>query len=110
MAVEPMDILGVLAMVAYLAGVGAVTLRMLILRRWQAKGKVRGGVFSAFLFLLGTAYILLVALDASSVVTVLTNGVDDIPPSSTLRTALIAAWMWVVWVQLARLAYGKVPE
>ncbi|EYB66923.1 hypothetical protein DEIPH_ctg063orf0002 [Deinococcus phoenicis] len=95
-----------LAVAAYLAGIGAVTVQVLTLRRRQRVGR---GVVAPLLTVLALAYIVMVALDAASVITVLTNGADDIPPSSALRTGVIAAWIWLLWVALPRLAYGPTP-
>lgn len=106
MAIEFADLLGVLAVAAYLAGVGAVTVRVLLLRRAQRAGR---GVITPALLLLALAYIGAVLLDAPGVLAVLSNGVDDIPPASTGRTGLFAAWVWVLHAALLRLAYGRVP-
>ncbi len=107
MAVEFMDLLGVLAVVAFLAGLGAVSVRAMLLRRQQLAGS--SGVTGPLLVALTALYIILVAFDATSVVAVLTNRVDDIPPASTFRTALIAGIMWLLHAVLLRLAYGRAP-
>lgn len=106
MAVEFMDLFGVLAVVAFLAGLGAVSVRAMLLRRQQ---RGMNGVTGPLLVALTALYIILVAFDATSVVAVLTNQVDDIPPASTFRTALIAAIMWLLHAVLLRLAYGRAP-
>lgn len=104
MAVELFDLLGVLAVAAYLAGMGAVTLRALILRRQQRMG---WSVTAVLLCCVACTYILLVLADAPSVLTVLSNRVDDIPPASTARTGLFALWTWVLHAVMLRLAYGR---
>lgn len=107
MAVELTDLLGVLAVAAYLAGMGAVTVRVLLLRRAQRTGR---GVIALALLLLALAYIGAVLLDAPGVLAALSNGVDDIPPASTGRTGLFAAWVWVLHAALLRLAHGRTPS
>lgn len=106
MMMELSDFLGVLAVALYLAGVGAVTVRALMLRARQRPEQGRGG-FAFLLVLVGGLYILFVAADAPSVLSILGNQVDDIPPASTARTALIAAWLWLLHTLLYRLARGR---
>ncbi len=106
MAVELTDLLGVLSVAAFLAGLGAVSVRTLLLLRQQYGN---WGVLGPALLGLTAFYIVWVALDAQSVVAVLTNQVDDIPPQNTLRTTLIAGIEWLVHYALLRLAYGRAP-
>lgn len=102
---ELSDMAGVLTVVAYLMGMGAMTGLAWVLTRRAGEGRA-GVVVLTVVFVL---YLVGIALDAvPSVVTVLTNGVDDIPPSGSVRTGLFASWMWIVYgVMLAR--YRRTP-
>ena len=104
---ETSDFLALMAVAIYLAGVGAITTRALILRRRQGDGL---GLASFMLIMLTVAYIGVILLDAPSVLNILSNHVDDIPPTSTVRMAIFAAWTWVVHWVLLRLAYGRAPK
>lgn len=100
------DLLGVLATVIYLAGMGAVTVRALLLRRRQHPPEGRS--LTAFtLACAAVGYLLFIFADAPSVVSVLTNSADDIPLSSTARALLFGAWMWLLHALLWRLARGR---
>lgn len=94
------DMLGVLTVAAYLMGMGGITyLVWLTNRRTGAPWRTAAVLATVFaLYLVG------VGLDAvPSVTTVLTNGVGDIPPSASGRTALFAVWTWVLYAwMLAR--------
>lgn len=96
MAIETVDLLGVLSVVAYLAGVGAVT--VLVWRLLQRGPDGRG--VAAALCIVALLYIGAAATDAPGVLTVLRNGVDDIPPVSAARTGTFALWTWLLFVAL----------
>lgn len=98
------DLVGVLAVVIYLAGIGAVTVRTVMLcLRISPTGR---GLLTLFA-LAGGLYILLIAIDVPSVVAVLSNDVDDIPPASTLRAAVFGVFTWTLHSLLYRLARGR---
>lgn len=107
MAIEFSDLLGVLAVVLYLAGIGAITTRALMLRRQQGGGR---GWVSVLLVLVTLAYIAVVLGDAPSVLTILNNQISDIPPTSALRTGTFGLWTWLVHAVLLHLAYGRKPR
>lgn len=104
MATELNDLLGVIAVAVYLAGIGAVTVRtvMLCLRVSVTKR----GLLTLFA-LSGLLYIVLIAIDVPSVVAVLSNDVDDIPPASTFRAAVFGVFTWALHTLLFRLARGR---
>lgn len=106
MTVEYHDLLGVLASVAFLAGLGAVSTRTLMLRLRQVPPPKRHGT-AYLLAALTVLYVAVAALGAPSVLTVLTNDVADLPLASTLRTAVLAAIMWTLHTLLLRLARGR---
>ena len=87
---DTVDLIGLLVVLAYLMGMGAVTVRAWMLA-WKGQRSLAGLLIVAALLYLGS-----VLTDAPSVLTVLTNGVDDIPPTSSLRTGLFAVWVWGV--------------
>ncbi|MBZ9753515.1 hypothetical protein K7W42_22035 [Deinococcus sp. HMF7604] len=97
------DLLGVLAVLTYLAGVGAVTVRAVMLRKQQGGGLT----LSLVLALVALAYVGLLLSDAPSVLSVLRNDVEDIPPASSFRTGLFAAYAWILHALLFRLARGR---
>ena len=107
------DLLGVLSVVAYLAGIGAVTVRAVMLRQRQRQEEERVGSATrapgvALLFAVTAGmYVLLLAMDAPTVWAVLSNRVTDIPPASTARAALFAVWIWTLHTLLYRLARGR---
>lgn len=98
------DVLGVLAVAGYLAGIGACTIRVILLHRVLWPDRIRPGFWLAVLAL---AYITFVLFDAVGVISVLSNSLNDIPPSSTARTAVLAAWLWALHAELIRLAKGR---
>lgn len=103
---ELTDLLGVLAIVAFMAGLGAVTVRALLLRLRQVPPPQRHGM--AYLLAgLTVLYLLIVAAGVPSVLLVLGNNLDDIPLTSTLRTAVLAGIMWTLHTLLLRLARGR---
>lgn len=100
------DLLGVLAVAFYLAGMAAVTVRAVMLRNRQQSDRGRGGVAALFL-VTGFVYVLFILLEAPTVMTVLTNRVDDIPPASSLRAFTFGVWLWLLHMLLFRLARGR---
>ncbi len=100
------DLLGVLAVLAFMAGLGAVTTRALILRMRQIPPPEKHGK-AYLLAALTVLYIVLVGSGAPSVLNVLSNGLDDIPPPGTFRTAVLAAIMWTLHALLLKLARGR---
>lgn len=107
MATEFNDLLGVLSVIAYLAGIGAVTVRTILLC-WRLRGADSGIRFlPALLGVAGALYIGCIAVDVSSVVAVLSNTVNDIPPSSTFRAAVFGVFTWTLHSLLFRLAKGR---
>lgn len=104
--IEWTDLLGVLAVVVYMMGVGAVTTRALMLRMRQIPPPKRHG--TAYLLAALTAvYLLIVASGAPGVLSVLSNGLDDIPLTATARTGVLAGIMWTLHTLLYRLARGR---
>lgn len=106
MTVEYQDLLGVVATVAFLSGLGAVTTRALILRLRQVPPPERHGT-AYLLAALTVLYMGFAGLGAPSALAVLTNDVADLPLASSLRTAVLAAIMWTLHVLLLRLARGR---
>jgi len=98
------DLFGVLAVVIYLAGIGACTIRVILLHRAMWPGKPRPGMW---LSILAAVYVTFVLFDAVGVVSVLSNSLNDIPPTSTARTAVLGAWLWALHGELIRLAKGS---
>ena len=101
------DIFGVLALAAMLSGFTAVSWAAYSLRRRQCPGTVGGGSL-ALLVLAGT-YLFFVGADVPGVLAALSNGVEDLPVSSSLRTLTFAAWLWVLWGIIDRLARQDMP-
>lgn len=93
------DLAGVLSVAAYLAGIGAVTML-----NWRlARREGRGRALVVALVMVAGLYIGAVLTEAPSVMTVLRNGVADIPPSSAIRTWFFAAWVWLEYATLFNL-------
>lgn len=105
MTLEWGDLAGVLSVVAYLAGIGAVT--MLLWRMLRHLGHSRA--VAVALAVVAALYIGAMLTEAPSVVTVLRNGVSDIPPASTGRTSTFAAWVWLLFAALMTI-YRRLPD
>lgn len=96
MAIEITDFIGILSVVAYLAGIGAVT--VMVWRLLQRGTDGRG--LAVALSVVALVYIGAAATDAPGVLTVLRNGVSDIPPLSVGRTGTFALWTWLLFTAL----------
>lgn len=96
------DLLGLLAVLLQFSGVGAVSVRAYMLRRQQAHTYKLG--LSGTLIVLAGAWLFLNLFDVRSVWGAVGNGLEDIPPVTTLRVAVFGVWLWVFHTVLMRLA------
>ena len=102
---ESSDLLALICLLLLFTGFFAVSLRVWMLRVRQ-KGTVRLGL-SGVLLLLSAIWLVQSALDLNSSWALVGNGVDDIPPTTLHRLAIQAAWFWMLWAVLPRLAKDK---
>lgn len=106
MAVTPLDLLAAVALLAFVAGMGGVTYRAVMLLVQLIAPKPHWRERGALLVILALGYLALLALDVPSVLASLRENSSHATPDSVIRTSVFAAWLWTLNTILLMLARG----